>query len=160
MPDTGKSNDEIVKAWKELKEAIRHDTHERVLIIGDMNAVTRKWVEGGGRQMGTADTEMDDLLETEQIAGHGRRDTHRGGREIDHIIVDAQTRARASEAEVMPGEKDDHKIIRADIIIAEGNADEGQHRRIGVKLDDWDEAEWATYVNETGSMKNMYMCGK
>ena len=60
----------------------------------------------------------------------------------------------------MPGEKDDHKIIHADIIIAEGNADEGQHRRIGVKLDDWDEAEWATYVNETGSMKNMYMCGK
>ena len=160
MPDTGKSNDEIVKAWKELREAIRYDTHEKVLIIGDMNAVTRKWVEERGRKMGTADTEMDDLLETEQMESLGTGvATHRGGREIDHIIVDAQTRARASEAEVMPGEKDDHQIVHADIIIAEGNADEGQHRRIGVKLDDWDEAEWATYVNETGSMKNMWQIG-
>ena len=92
---------------------------------------------------------MEDLLETEQMESLGTGvATHRGGREIDHIIVDAQTRARASEAEVMPGEKDDHKIVHADIILAEENADEGQHRRIGVKLDDWDEAEWATYVNE------------
>ena len=43
------------------------------------NAVTRKWVEERGRQMGTADMEMDDLLETEQMESLGTGvATHRG----------------------------------------------------------------------------------
>ena len=88
--------------------------------------------EGGKCEMGTADTEMDDLLDTEQMESLGPR-------------------ARASEAEgggPASGDEDDHKIVHADIILilAEGNADEGQKRRIGVRLDDWDEAEWATHT--------------
>lgn len=65
---------------EELKQAIyviRHDMHERVLIIGNMNAVTRKWVEERGREKLSGDGGQGNGLlagdRTNGVAGNSNR---------------------------------------------------------------------------------------